>query len=126
PPGLGRFDTFLLLGANLALLTTNDWLYRGLDALAALANPGAQLLGTDVAVDGTEPAPSALRVRATHDGEDTGWSCWEGGRPYVAPERLGDLLHGSPWRADDIRRVGGDGYLARLRLRRTTDGRTRP
>jgi SAM-dependent methyltransferase len=118
PAGLGTFDTFLLLGASLALLTTYPRPTVALARLAERANPGAQLLGSDVAVPAAAPAVSHLRVRARHRDEQTEWSAWEGGEPYVAPERLADVVAGSGWHVEEIRFTDDAGmeYLARLRL----------
>jgi SAM-dependent methyltransferase len=118
PRNLGAFDTFLLLGANLALLTTYPRPGVALDRLASLARPGAQILGSDIRLPEGVEAISRLRMRATHNGQDTGWSRWEGGQPYLPPERLGEFLRGSAWRVEGLRYPDehGEGYLAQLML----------
>lgn len=118
PAALGTFDTFLLLGANLALLTTYPEPGAALARLARIANPGAQLLGSDIRM-AEVPPPSRLRARVEHLGVAGEWSRWEGGRPYVHPARIGDVLEGTAWRVEEILdppRPDGDGYLARLIL----------
>lgn len=118
PRNLGAFDTFLLLGANLALLTTYPRPGIALDRLASLASPGAQILGSDIRLPTGVQATSRLRMRATHDGEHTGWSRWEGGQPYLPPERLGEFVRGSAWRVEELRYPAerGENYLVRLML----------
>lgn len=118
PRNLSTFDTFLLLGANLALLTTYPRPDLALARLAGFANPGAQILGSDIRLPAGTQATSRIRVRASHRGEHTAWSRWEGGQPYVSPERLGDVLLGSAWQVEEITVPDehGEGYLARLRL----------
>jgi SAM-dependent methyltransferase len=118
PRNLGRFDTFLLLGANLALLTTYPRPDLALARLAGLAYPGAQILGSDIRLPTGTHATSRLRVRASSGSEQTAWSRWEGGQPYLPPERLGDILRGSAWTLAEIHYPDehGEGYLARLRL----------
>ncbi|MFC3994761.1 class I SAM-dependent methyltransferase [Nocardiopsis sediminis] len=118
PGGIGTFDTLLLLGASLALLTTYPRLRAGLAALAAVANPGARLLASDVAVD-TAQEPSRLRVCIERDGRRSGWSAWSGGEPYMGPEDLAGAVGGTAWRVEDIvypQEEARGGYLARLRL----------
>ena len=52
--GLGRFDTFLMLGNNLGLLGSADQAHEVLTNLARLARPGARLYGTTVDPDAVE------------------------------------------------------------------------
>ncbi|MFI7337174.1 class I SAM-dependent methyltransferase [Streptomyces sp. NPDC050085] len=61
PEGLGQFDTIALCGDSLGLLGGPDQASRVLSALAAVARPGARLVGT-----GTDPGMALGRsTRAT-------------------------------------------------------------
>ncbi|GAA3739066.1 class I SAM-dependent methyltransferase [Salinactinospora qingdaonensis] len=118
PTDLGRFDTFLLLGGNLGMLIGDPRRQAALTALAALAAPDAQLLGSDFE-DPDADEPARLRARIEHGGYRSPWSHWSGGEPYLPAERLPEVLHGTGWRLAGIHRVEGEppgGYLVRLRL----------
>jgi SAM-dependent methyltransferase len=133
-PDGGPFDAFLLLGNNLGLLGGAAEAPRLLGALAALAAPGAVLLGA-----GMDPfrtgapehlayharnrargrLPGQIRMRVRHRGLATSWFDYL----FVPPDELAPLLAGTPWRLEHVERPEGEdgaggGYLAVLRCTR--------
>jgi SAM-dependent methyltransferase len=131
-PGLGeRFDTFLLLGNNLALLGSPEHADVVLDALARSATPHAQVLGAcrDPYVT-DEPthleyhahnrrqgrAGGQTRLRSRYGRLADPWFDYL----FCSQDELAQLTAHSPWRLTGIERTGA-GYLAELRLRRPGD-----
>ncbi|MBF6329824.1 class I SAM-dependent methyltransferase [Nocardia transvalensis] len=100
PDGLGTFDTFLLVGGGLHLLTLGDESGTALERLAAAANPGACVVGTMV----TEPGEQAetYRIRVQHEGRLTEWSEWSSAGVAVSPDDLADLADGTGWVVEHI------------------------
>jgi SAM-dependent methyltransferase len=129
-PGLGRFDTFLMMGNNLGLLGGPDQAPRLLAALARLAAPGAQLIGigTDPYAT-TEPRHHAyhrrnrqrgrlagqLRLRVRYLDLATDWFDYL----FVTPDELRALLAGSDWQLEVVEPAAHQ-YAAILRLARVT------
>jgi SAM-dependent methyltransferase len=102
PADLGTFDTFVLLGGNLRLLTVNERRLDALAQLAALANPSAQLLGS--LEEQTEPPDGQvhrIRARVVHGEEITPWSQWVESLPDLPLERLAHAISGSAWTVED-------------------------
>lgn len=112
PDGLGAVDTFLMMGNNLGLLQGRDRAHEVLRALAGVAAPGAQVLGT-----GFDPAggsasehlayrrrnidegrlPGELRLRTRYRRRTDKWF------PYLLVS-LPDLVHllaGSSWQVGE-------------------------
>jgi SAM-dependent methyltransferase len=114
-PEGGPFDAFLLLGNNLGLLGGAAEAPRLLGALAALAAPGAVLLG-----QGMDPyrtaapehlayharnrargrLPGQLRLRIRHRGLATPWFDYL----FATPVELAPLLAGTAWRLEHVER----------------------
>ncbi|SDP97298.1 Methyltransferase domain-containing protein [Actinopolyspora xinjiangensis] len=97
PENLGGFDTFLLLGINLALLCSSADCGAVLSHLAVMAKSGARILGSDVSALG---AGRGIRFRARFQtGAELGeWSEW-GSVQYGTPsEKLHELVRGTGWR----------------------------
>lgn len=125
--GLGslgeRFDTFLMLGANLGLIGPDP--LPALTTLASVAAPGARILGglgfsrSDDPVQQAYYArneaagrlPGALRIRTRFANLADPWVSLL----LCTPDELRSLVAGSPWR---LTAVDGDdqGYLAELTL----------
>jgi hypothetical protein len=131
------FDAFLLLGNNLGLLGGAAEAPRFLGALAALAAPGAVLLG-----QGMDPyrttapehlayhdrnralgrLPGQIRLRIRHRGLATPWFDYL----FATPDELTPLLAGTAWRLEHVERpadaavgAGARGaYVAVLRCAR--------
>jgi SAM-dependent methyltransferase len=112
PEGLGFFDTFLLAGGGLHLLTVRKNQRTTLRQLAAAANPGAQIIGTIVletpsAADITAKLPAvsghnlSYCLRVQHGAELTEWSTWSHTN-QVTPAQLAELAHGSGWTIEEI------------------------
>lgn len=123
PEDLGTFDTFLLLGCNLPLLFDEGHTLTVLAELAALARPGAVLLGTDQVLDVTATARETqtlpLRARVEHSGGVSEWSEWMVGSADFAPDQVADLIRGSAWQVDRIDYLPSPtvlSYLAKLTL----------
>lgn len=130
PAGIGTFDSVMLLGNNLGLLSSREQAPYILAALARLARPGARLYGT-----GTDPSatanpvhqaynernrehgrlPGQQRLRVRHQFIATDWFDYL----LMAPDELADIVTTTAW---DLHNVTTDGpnYLAELVLR---DGR---
>ncbi len=121
----GRYDTFLLLGNNLGLLENRQRAPAFLAALAALAAPGARIVG-----QGTDPYRSSDEVHlAYHEGNHrrgrlggqltvriryrniaTGWFDYL----LCSPDELATLLTGTAWRIETIDDADAPQYLAVL------------
>lgn len=125
-PVLGeRFDTFLMLGANLGLIGSDP--AAALSGLAAVAAPGARILGglgftrSDAPVQQAYYArnsaagrlPGALRIRTRFANLADPWVSLL----FCTVDELRSVVEGSPWR---VTAVDGDdgGYLAELTLTR--------
>lgn len=117
PRGLGSFDTLLLLGINFALVCNSPNHAAAFRRLAAIANPGAQLLGSDMRAPIPQQSPR-LRVRFRSGAERSEWSSWQGGKPWTPPERLSDLVDGTGWHVADIQEASNSDntFLTVLRL----------
>lgn len=120
-----RYDTFLLYGNNLGLLTGPDRAVRFLAALGRLAAPDARIVG-----QGLDPHPGAGRHAAYHErnrtrGRMTGQvdlrvryrgiaSPWFG-YLFASADELRGLVDGTGWRVADVRPgVASPSYLAVL------------
>ncbi|MFE6868830.1 class I SAM-dependent methyltransferase [Kitasatospora sp. NPDC057692] len=125
-PDLGFFDTILLCGQNFGLLESRTTARQVLSALAAVASPGASLIGTGVdhtrltspvhadyygsnAARGRMPGQSRIRVRSGP--LSTHWFDYL----FLSPGELSSLVAGSGWTLSAVRSDGAD-YLAHLRL----------
>jgi SAM-dependent methyltransferase len=122
-----RYDTLLLLGNNLGLIEGRDRAPAFLAALAAVANPGAQVIaqGTDP-YGTTDPAHlgyhernrrrdrlgGQLRLRLRYRDLSTDWFDYL----FCTPDELAKLVAGSPWRLVDVDTADAPFYLATLRL----------
>jgi len=109
----GPFDTLLLFGNNLGLLGSPTAALIRLAALAAVAAPGARILGSTIDPYRTAaPAHTAyhahnrergrpggqLRLRVRHANTATDWfDYW-----FLNVDELEAVLAGSPWRIDAI------------------------
>ncbi|MGC5031451.1 class I SAM-dependent methyltransferase [Micromonospora sp. DT229] len=122
-----RYDTFLLLGNNLGLLEGRERAPAFLGALAAMANPGAQVIaqGTDPygtrdpvhtgyheANRGRGRLGGQLRLRLRYRELSTPWFDYL----VCSPTELADLVRGTPWRLADIDDRDAPYYLATLHL----------
>ncbi|KOU18267.1 hypothetical protein ADK52_30725 [Streptomyces sp. WM6372] len=126
PEGLGTFDTIALFGNNLGLLGGPEQAPEVLTALAAVARPGARLIGT-----GMDPgdggaahaeyhawnlrrgrAPGQLRLRVRDGATTTPWfDYW-----FATPDELAASVAESPWTLESVERdPAGPGYVACLR-----------
>ena len=122
-----RYDTFLLLGNNLGLLEGPARAPVFLDALAALANPGARIIahGTDP-YGTTDPVHVAyhrrnrdrgrlggqLRLRLRYRLLATEWFDYL----VCSPGELASLLSGTRWRLTSIDDADRPYYLAVMEL----------
>jgi SAM-dependent methyltransferase len=126
PTDLGRFDTLLMLGNNFAMLAGREQTHEVLMNLAALAAPGAIVLGRtsspradfDVTSRTTQdtagargPAQTRAKVRIRHEFAIGDWH----DRVFSSAEEVADAVAGSPW---ILRKVAHDGssYLVELHL----------
>lgn len=129
PDGLGTFDTFVMLGNNLGLLSSRERAPVVLTALARLARPGARLYGSGMDPYVTEePAhlayqehnrqvgrmPGQLRLRVRHMILATDWFDYL----LLSPGELAELVTGTPWSLRDVS-VDGPNYLAELSVLET-------
>jgi len=127
PVGLERFDTLLLAGSNLGLLGSRQAARSVLGALAAMASPGAQLLGC-----GIDPCQ-------TSDSDHLAYHAWNRDRDrypgqvrlrvrdgrfateffnylFLSADELTGLVEDSPWQLTAYDTDGAN-CLARLILR---------
>jgi SAM-dependent methyltransferase len=127
-PRLGdAFDTFLMLGNNLALLGSQEHAVTVLGALAQSATPGARVLGACRNPYVTDD-PDHLRyhVHNRRNGRLGGQTRIRSrfGRLtdpwfdylFCSPDELKQVIEPSPWRLAGVDEEG-PGYLAELRLR---------
>ena len=130
-PEPAPFDSFLLLGNNLALLGGADHAPRFLAALAAVCAPNAMILGRGMdPYATTNPVHVAyharnrargrmggqIRMRVRHRRLATEWFDYL----FATPDELRDLLRGTPWRVEHLEpQANGNGYAAQLRLVKT-------
>ncbi len=108
-----RYDTFLLYGNNLGLLGGAERAGTLLDALTALAGPGARIVGQGSAghLDARHPAdlryqrrnlaaghlPGRQRVRVRHAGLRTGWYDWL----FCTVDELCGVVADTGWRVSE-------------------------
>ena len=122
-----RYDTFLLMGENLGLLESRERAPEFLGRLAALAAPGAQVIGHGADPGGgTDPAharyaarnagcgrlPGQMTIRVRHRELATPWFDYL----LCAPEELGALVADSSWAVTSVDRADRVNYLAVLTL----------
>lgn len=139
PADLGTFDTFLLLGSGLELFGAVPDPQAVLRSLAALANPGARIVGNMVlpppdVPSGTAARQERYRMRVEHGDVRTEWSDWDT-IALLRPDDLAALAARSPWTLERIERsavtawrapgtaaqhgdAAPEAYLALLRLTR--------
>ncbi|MER6214404.1 class I SAM-dependent methyltransferase [Streptomyces sp. NPDC001272] len=126
PEGLGTFDTIALFGNNLGLLGGPTHAQAVLTALAAVARPGARLIGSglDPGDGGTDHAEyhawnlrrgrarGQLLLRVRDGATTTPWfDYW-----FATPDELAAAVAGSPWNLESLDRdPAGPGYVACLR-----------
>lgn len=122
-PAGERFDTFLLLGANLGLIGGDP--QAALAALASVAAPGARILGGLGFSRSSDPLqeayyarneaagrlPGALRIRTRFANLADPWVSLL----LCTPDELGSVVEGSPWQLIAVEGDDG-GYLAELSL----------
>jgi SAM-dependent methyltransferase len=128
PPGLGRFDTLLLLGNNLGLLGNATTAGRVLGNLADLATPGARVVGIGMDPYQTTVAehlayhdrnrhrgryPGQIRMRVRDGLVATDWFDYL----FLSLDEFTVVLADSPWQVDRIDTEDGPNYLAVLSLR---------
>ena len=123
------FDAFLLMGNNLGLLGGAEHAPRFLGALAAVARPGAMLVGggmdpyrttneLHVAYHARNRAlgrmGGQIRMRVRHKDLASDWFDYL----FTTVDELRGLLEGTAWRLEHVERQPPDspGYVALLRL----------
>ena len=127
-PEPAPFDSFLLMGNNLALLGGAEQAPRFLAALASVAAPGAVILGggmdpyatsnpVHVAYHARNRATGRMggqiRMRVRHRRLATEWFDYL----FATPGELRGLLGGTPWRLEVLEpQKDGNGYAVQLRL----------
>lgn len=117
-----RFDSFLLLGKNLALLESRQRGPEFLADLARIANPGARIVGTCVdpyLLDGDHHKAyleansdqgrmsGQMRLRMRHQQSATDWFDYL----FLSPDELVEMADGTGWLVTDVHR-DGSGYAA--------------
>jgi len=122
-----RYDAFALFGNNIGLFGGRERAPVFLAALAAMARPGALLVGQGMdpygRADEVHNAYHArnraagrmggqLRLRVRHRELATEWFDYL----LCDPEELAGLVHGTAWRLADIDEVDAPFYVATLRL----------
>lgn len=119
-----KFDTIVMLGANLGLLGSIELAPDRLAALAAVAAPGARIIGTGGFGSGTDPLhhayhernraagrlPGTLRIRTRFRDLADPWV----DLLFCTSDELADLVDGSAWHIERID-SDGDGFLTELR-----------
>jgi SAM-dependent methyltransferase len=125
-----RYDTFLLMGENLGLLEGASLAPVFLAELAAIARPGARIIGhgadPEAAADEAlarylrrdrEPGrlPGELTIRLRHRDLATEWF----GYLLCGPAELGELARGTGWRLTSARYADQANYLAVIDLDRS-------
>ncbi|MBM4826640.1 class I SAM-dependent methyltransferase [Actinospica acidiphila] len=125
PEGIGRFDTFLLLGNGTGLLGTPERARAILDALAEVAAPGALLFGDGLDVP-TPPDRLSYEQWNSERGRPEGFvrirlrdrllaSDWFE-YAMIPPADLDRILEGTRWELKSVEKSAVH-YLATLRLR---------
>lgn len=122
---LGRFDTVLMLGNNLALLGSARGAKRILKRLSAVVVPGGSIIGNTLDPYMSEdPAHLAyhaenrskgrmggqIRMRVRYKQYKSPWFDYL----FLSPEELEDLLEGTGWRLKEIIAESGPSYAVRL------------
>lgn len=121
-----RFDTFLLMGENLGLLQGATMAPVFLAELAAIARPGARIVGHGVDPRAADPALAAylyrdlepgrlageLTIRIRHRDLATEWFRYL----LCGPAELGELARGTGWRLSEARYADEANYLAVIEL----------
>jgi len=118
--GLGSYDCFLLMGENLGLLEGRSRGPSFLAELAAIARPGARIIGhgADPAfVPGLpDPLPGRLRgemtLRVRYRDIATEWF----GYLLCSPSELDSLCDGTPWELTSADYADSANYVAVLKL----------
>jgi len=116
-----RFDTFLLMGENLGLLESARRAPEFLAELAAVARPGARIIGhgadpraaADPYLSRDRPPgqlPGEMVIRVRHRDVATAWF----GYLLCSPDELGALARGSGWRLTSVEYADKVNYLAVL------------
>jgi SAM-dependent methyltransferase len=103
PDDLGTFDTFLLAGGGLHLLTMSDERGTALDRLTAAAKPGACIVGTMAEPGEDAEQEMSYRIRVQHEGGLTEWSEWSDTMVALPATALTDLVRGTGWVVEEIR-----------------------
>ena len=126
PAELGTFDTFVLFGANLALLGPAESCAETLTQLARAARPGARIVGSCLDPYATTSPdhldyhdlnrergrlPGHLRIRIRHRRLATPWFDYV----FRSPDELIEAIADSPWHLLAII-PGGPAYVAVLEL----------
>jgi SAM-dependent methyltransferase len=122
-----RYDTFLMLGNNLGLVEGRERAPAFLEALAAMARPGARVIAQGTDPYGTsDPVhlgyhelnrrrgrlPGQLRLRLRYRDLSTDWFDYL----VCSTEELAQLVAGGPWRLTDLDETDAPIYLATLTL----------
>jgi 2-polyprenyl-3-methyl-5-hydroxy-6-metoxy-1,4-benzoquinol methylase len=122
---LGKFDTVLMLGNNLALLGSAHGAKRILKRLSAVVVPGGSILGNTIdpymSRDPNHLAYHAanrskgrmggqIRMRVRYKQYKSPWFDYL----FLSREELEGLLEGSGWRLKEIIAGSGPGYAVRL------------
>lgn len=123
-----RYDCFALFGNNLSLLESAQRAGTILGTIAAIARPGARLIGVNIDPNHRDDEataaymarnaaqgrmPGQQRVRERFRRVATPWFdvLW------CSPEELDRLTSATPWRLTDVQRGSGPSYAAVLELR---------
>jgi len=124
-----RYDSFLLLGANLGLLDSRERAPEFLRALAAMAAPGAVIVGQgNNRSDSTDPEHLALNRRNLRAGRIAGQRVMrirhrDVATPWfnylcLSPRELSQLATGTGWELTDVvNSKNSTTYLATLHLK---------
>jgi SAM-dependent methyltransferase len=103
PDGLGSFDTFLLAGGGLHLLTVGSDKGTALQQLATAAEPGACILGTMAEPEQNAEQEMSYRIRVQHEGTLSRWSQWSDTAVALPATKLTELVDGTGWVVEEIR-----------------------
>jgi len=122
-----RFDAFVLLGNNLGLLRDRDYAKTFLEMLAAIARPGAKIVGTCINPYKSGQADhlayhdrnrragrmaGQVRIRIRHRRLATPW--WD--YLFMSPDELTSVVTGTSWRIVEHRQRDPL-YAVRMTLR---------
>jgi 2-polyprenyl-3-methyl-5-hydroxy-6-metoxy-1,4-benzoquinol methylase len=125
-----RYDSFLLLGANLGLLDSRERAPEFLRALAAMAAPGAVIVGQgNNRTDSTDPEHLAYNQRNLRAGRIAGQRTMriryrDLATPWfhylcLAPSELSQLATGTGWELTDVvTSTNSTAYFATLHLKK--------